>query len=186
MVATAPTLSELDDNQLLVLARAGDARARPAFGQLAKRHQAWLIRLLYYLLHNQSEAEDVGQETLVRAFTAISEFRGNSSFRGWLRVIATRLAFNRRRDARTRRRYTEELSPVGAPPAGDDLRFEKREAIEATLKKLPYPYREILVLRYVEELSIARIAALLDLGQSAAKMRLSRAREQFQAEFAHQ
>jgi len=180
MTGARPTLEDLPDSELLALAQQGP-QARPAFGQLTRRHQAWLVRLLYFLLHSQAEAEDVAQEALVRAFLAIRDFRGESSFRGWLRVVATRLAFNRRREARTRRHRTDELVPIA--PANGGARLEQRQLIEHVLSRLSYPYREILVLRYVEELPIAEIARMLELGESATKMRLSRAREQFQAAF---
>jgi len=183
MVDSQPAaLERLDDIELATIARWGGPAANRAFGALARRHQAWLVRLLLYLLGGTAGAEDAAQETFVRAFLAIGQFRGEASFRTWLRVIASRIAFNRRRDTATRERYIEQIRPRTAPDAAGGL--EARQVLQQTLARLSYPYREILVLRYVDELPVAEIAQVLDLGVSAAKMRLLRAREQFQQEYA--
>ena len=59
--------------------------------------------------------------------------------------------------------------------------MEARDALLKVLDRLPYPDREVLILRHLEELSVEEIAAMLDIGRSAAKMRLKRARERFMA-----
>jgi RNA polymerase sigma-70 factor (ECF subfamily) len=61
--------------------------------------------------------------------------------------------------------------------------LEIRDSLLAVLSRLAYPFREVLILRYIEDLTISEIAALLDVGTSAAKMRLLRAREQFSAAY---
>ena len=166
------------ETALVETAREGGACGTQAFGELVKTHQSWLVRLLVYLLGNRGDAEDVAQEAFVRAFLSLRNFRGDASFRGWLRVIATRLAFNHRRDQKTRRERTQEVGVLpyvlnGSGPVMD------RDAIAKVLERISYPFREILILRHVEEMAVDDIASLLDIGQSAAKMRLSRARAQF-------
>lgn len=176
--------NEPDDATLV-----GEAAKRGLVGQLAfeslvDRHQQWLVRLLTHLLGNQSDAEDVAQDAFVRAFLAIDSCGDGARFRGWLRVIARRLAFNHRREARTRARY-EELSGGATAIDGEALpqQFEGRDLLKQVLVELPYPYREIMVLRFVEELQLKDIAELLEIGESAAKMRLMRARAEFQRIF---
>jgi RNA polymerase sigma-70 factor (ECF subfamily) len=164
----------------------GEAAKRGLSGQLAfevlvDRHQQWLVRLLTHLLGNQSDAEDVAQDAFVRAFLAIETCTDGARFRGWLRVIARRLAFNHRREARTRARY-EEQSGGATAVDGEVLprQLAGRELLKQVLAELPYPYREIMVLRFVEELPLKDIADVLEIGESAAKMRLTRARAEFQ------
>ena len=164
---------------LVARARRGGPDGRQAFRDLVIDHQAWLTRYVFYVLGSMDQADDVVQEVFIRAYSALDGYRGESGLRPWLRTIATRLAFNHRRDQATRSRVegqaaqSELLPPVGGA-------FEAREALLGTLAELPYPYREILVLRFVEELSVGEIAETLVIGLSAAKMRLKRAREAFE------
>ncbi len=173
-----------DDASLVKLAMCRGIPGQLAFEKLVDRHQHWLVRLLLHLLGNQSDAEDVAQEAFLRAFLAIERCGDGSRFRGWLRVIARRLAFNYRRDAKTRAQYEERSSAltqrIVAPISGQ---VEGRDLLKQVLSELSYPYREIMVLRFVEELPIKEIAVILEIGESAAKMRLSRARAEFQRTF---
>lgn len=173
----------LDDDALLRLAATADTDGRLAFEALVRRHQAWLVRLLFFLLGRQAQAEDVAQETFVRAYLALKGGEAVKGLRPWLRTIATRLAFNLRRDAKTRQRTHEAAVPDGGEPVapGPEGRASARNLLEQLLPQLSYPYREVLILRHVEELSVEEISELLGIGLSAAKMRLARAREQFMA-----
>lgn len=170
-----------DDAALVRQAAQRGLPGQLAFEALVDRHQQWLVRLLTHLLGNQSDAEDVAQDAFVRAFLAIESCGDGTRFRGWLRVIARRLAFNHRRDARARARY-EEQSGVPVLLTGETLsgQLEGRDLLKRVLGELAYPYREIMVLRFVEELPLKEIADLLEIGESAAKMRLTRARAEFQ------
>ncbi|MEZ4447849.1 MAG: RNA polymerase sigma factor [Nannocystaceae bacterium] len=173
--------SEQDDAELVRLAAARGLPGQLAFEKLVDRHQVWLVRLLAHLLGSRSDAEDVAQDAFVRAFLAIEECRDGARFRGWLRVMARRLAFNHRRDSRTRTRYEEGSAVHGADhfeaPAEQ---LEGRDLLEQVLGELSYAYREIMVLRFVEEMPLKEIADTLEIGESAAKMRLQRARGEFQ------
>lgn len=173
--------NEPDDAQLVREAAKRGLAGQLAFETLVDRHQQWLVRLLTHLLGNQSDAEDIAQDAFVRAFLAIDSCADGARFRGWLRVIARRLAFNHRREARTRARY-EEQSGGATTIDGEALpgQLEGRDLLKQVLAELPYPYREIMVLRFVEELPLKDIADVLEIGESAAKMRLTRARAEFQ------
>ncbi len=175
-MTTAP-----DDATLVGLAAKRGIEGQLAFEKLVDRHQQWLVRLLMHFLNSQSDAEDIAQEAFIRAFLAIESCGDGSRFRGWLRVLARRLAFNYRRDAKTRARYEERSGVLAArstaPISGQ---VEGRDLLKQVLSELAYPYREIMVLRFVEELSLKEIAKVLEIGESAAKMRLSRARAEFQ------
>lgn len=175
-------LLALSDEALIAMVCERHTRARPAFDVLAERHQAWLVRLLSYILGDQGLAEDVAQETFVRAYTAMGEGEQPAAMQSWLRTIGTRLAFNRRRDRKTRARY-QDAAPGPTQSSSLHERVAATEAVQHALLLLPFAYSEILVLRYVEELDVAEIAAMLDLGLSAAKMRLKRARDEFAERF---
>jgi len=180
-------VSEPSDNEDAFLVREAAKRGlggQLAFERLVDRHQSWLVRLLLHLVGDQSSAEDVAQDVFVRAFLAIESCGDGARFRGWLRVIARRLAFNHRRGARVRSHY-EEQSEVGAATSWEPMagQLEGRDLLEQVLAELPYPYREILVLRFIEELPVKDIAEALEIGESAAKMRLTRARSEFQRAF---
>jgi len=170
-----------DDATLVRVAGKRGLAGQLAFEKLVDRHQQWLVRLLTHLLGSQSDAEDIAQEAFIRAFLAIESCGDGSRFRGWLRVLARRLAFNHRRDAKTRARYEERSGMLAAhnvaPMSGA---VEGRDLLKQVLGVLAYPYREIMVLRFVEELPVKEIAGVLEIGESAAKMRLSRARAEFQ------
>lgn len=159
--------------------RAGGRSGDQAYSELVRRHQGWVVRLTGYLLGSFAEAEDVAQEAFVRGFTARESFRAGDNFKGWLRVIATRVAYNHRRDAKTRQRYHDQL--VAPEPPATTAATEAKDLLAKVMSRLSYAYREVLVLRYVEELPLVEIASLLNLGESAAKMRLSRARSEFWA-----
>lgn len=167
------------DQALVAQACANEgASGQRAFGVLVQRHQAWLVRLLEYLLGNRSDAEDVAQDVFVRAYQALGGFRGDASFRGWLRVIATRQAFNFRRDSGARHRRTAEveIAPYALNGSGPVM---ARDAVEKVLERISYPFREIIILRHLEELSVDQIGQMLGIGASATKMRLLRARQHF-------
>ena len=171
----------LEDADLVRAAQRRGLDAQLAFEQLVDRHQVWLVRLLSHLLGSRSDAEDVAQEAFVRAFLAIDDCKRPEGFRTWLRVIARRLAFNYGRDARVRARYQDSAASLqdltAATPGGA---VEGRDLLEHVLGRISYAYREIMVLRFVEELSVKEMAVVLEIGESAAKMRLSRARTEFE------
>jgi RNA polymerase sigma-70 factor (ECF subfamily) len=177
-------LPRWSDERLLqhFLAHPEDPRRAQVFSTLMGRHKVWLFRMLTGVLGCQADAEDVTQEVMVRAWFALDGSLRDGNLRLWLRVMALRLAFNWKRDGRTRRRYedaaTQEL-PTSRPPSGARA-LEAEDAMLVVLRRLAYPYREILSLYYIEEMALAEIAEALDIGLSATKMRLKRARAMFE------
>ncbi len=169
---------EYEDSDLIALSVAKGDDSKEAFQVLVERHQGWIVGFLTRLLSSQSDAEDLAQNVFVRAFFALPKFRGDSSFRTWLRVIASREAYNHHRKRGDRPTDPMDFDHM-AGDTGAQGRFDDHEALNLALGKVPYPYREILVLRYIEELSIDEIGNVLELGTSATKMRLKRAREHF-------
>jgi len=167
-----------DDSALLARAQGGGPRAKEAYSELVRRHQSWLVRLVAQLTRvPQADAEDLAQEAFVRSYVGLDRMPSDVNFRAWVRVSAMRLAYNARRDRATRERLNQTLDKEESVTTGDA--FAARQMLEQVLGELTYSYREILLLRHVEELSLEEIAALLNIGLSAAKMRLTRARAAF-------
>lgn len=168
------SIQNASEAELLSLAR--QPGGRRAYGELVRRHQVWLVRLLGYILQDRAAAQDVAQDAFLRAYLALERCPDNTNFRAWLRVIATRLAYNVRRDSKRRQ---EKLEQAGLTEDSSDSSMQRAENVDWVLQllgALSHGDREILVLRYVEELSIKEVATTLSIGESAAKMRLTRAK----------
>lgn len=177
-------LSEEEIERRLIRAvKQGGTQGQRAFRELVETHQRWLVWFLTCLLSNQADAEDVAQEVFVRAFLSIDRFRGDSKFRTWLRRIAINQAFNHRRAGG---RHQAVQFDETWDRASNDRHTEAlvaRDTLMHCLEQLPYVAREVLVLYHVEELSVREVAVTLDIGVSAAKMRLKRARDNFKEVF---
>lgn len=170
------------DAQLVDLVKHNSQNGRLAYGVLVERHEPWVFRLLKNLLKIH-DAEEVKQETFITAWLDIAKLVLNERFRGWVRGIAVRGAYRRYRRAELEKR-TEgqvDLNPISSPFENS---LESDNAVRVVLQRMEYVYREVLVLRYVEELSVSEIAETLGLGESATKMRLLRARELFKVHYA--
>ncbi len=155
------------------------------FEVLVRRHNPRLFRVARAILRDEGEAEDVVQDAYVRAFGALHQFEGRSSFATYLTRIAQHEAFARlRRRARTV--PYDDAAPPPAPPrrdrAGDGrpdhalLRDEAVARLERAVDALPAIYRVVFVLREVDDLSVAESAAALAVSEEVVRTRLRRAR----------
>ena len=176
-------MGEPSDSELLRRAQQGDATA---FATLIRRHDRYLYRVARSMLANDHEAEDVVQETFLRAFTGLSDFRGLAALRTWL----TRIALNEAIRLRRQHRSTVDLGALPAVRAGNAMqadgsgpdperaaaRSQIRRVLERAIDDLPVAFRTVLILRDVEEISIAQTAKLLGIREETVKTRLHRAR----------
>jgi RNA polymerase sigma-70 factor (ECF subfamily) len=178
-------LRELADEELVLRAQRQNAEGKEAFRVLIERHEGMLMRVLVNLVHNRSDAEELLQNAMTRAFFALPKFRGDASFKTWVRTIAIREAYNHHRRFGARPESPSEIieETIESNEVSGQERLAEREALQAALEHVPYPYREILVLRYIEGLSLEEIETTLELGKSATKMRLKRAREFFKSAY---
>jgi RNA polymerase sigma-70 factor (ECF subfamily) len=153
----------------------GDERA---IRWVLHRYRDRVVRLAAHVLHNPREAEDVAQEAFVKAFRQIGQFRGESGFYAWLYRIVVNLCLDRmRRKCVTAEMPLEDGSlPTLIAPSPD---IDKRLAVTQILDTLTPPMRAALVLREVEGLEYAEIAAVLDIPVGTVRSRLNSAREQF-------
>lgn len=172
-------IEDLDDAALVERAQQGDGAA---FWLIIKRHNQRLYRVARAVLDDDTEAEDVLQETYIHAFTHLSEFRGDARLSTWLTRIALNEALGRRRQ----RRPTVDVKAIetlAAPFSAHDLDPEAaaalteiRRLLERAVSALPERYRIVFVMRDVEEISIEETALLLGLRPQTVGSRLHRAR----------
>ena len=160
-------------------ARSGD---RLAFEELVRRHADRLYAVILRFTADDDEAQEVTQETFLRAWRSIGNFEGRSRFFTWIYRIGINEA--KRRAARRAPEPVLSLDDEPVPEAPDwseapQTRFEQselREVLERAVRALPVEYRAPLILRDVEGLSTAEAAEVVELGEAAFKSRLHRAR----------
>jgi RNA polymerase sigma factor (sigma-70 family) len=168
---------EVTDADLIARARAGDDRA---YGMLVSRHQTVAFRTAYVITGQAADAEDAAQEAFIKARAALGRFREGAPFRPWLLTIVANEARNRRRAAGRRLALvgrvaaSEKPAPVPLPEAEALAGDDRRELAEA-LRRLAPDHREVVVLRYLLDLSEAECAAALRCRPGTVKSRLSRA-----------
>ena len=155
------------------------ANTRAAFESLFLPHLDAVYNLARLLTRNAHDAEDVVQESYLKAWRAFPNFRGESS-RPWILTIVRNTSFSWLRDNRSRAdhaEYHEELHVSGGPtPEAESLRHERARAVERCVQQLPSDFREAIVLREIEELSYQEIAEITGVPRGTVMSRLSRAR----------
>ncbi|HTD18845.1 MAG TPA: sigma-70 family RNA polymerase sigma factor [Ktedonobacteraceae bacterium] len=170
----------MSDAALVELVLADD---QDAFAVLVERYKDAVQNLAYRMLGNTTEAEDVTQETFVRAYTQLATYKPAHKFSTWVLSIASHLAIDQLR----RRRFLalplddvpflEWIVDSGTSPEQSALEGEQQDEIQVYLQRLPSKYRAVIVLRYWYDFSYEEIARTLDLTPALVKARLHRARE---------
>jgi RNA polymerase sigma-70 factor (ECF subfamily) len=185
----APGLQEHSDEKLVELLVAGE---KAAFDVLVQRHKVRLYNYLLRLLRDPSEAEEVTQEALVRAYVHADKYRNIAKFSTWLYTIATNLVRNRIRKVRSSPKFLslhwgrddEEEEPIDLPDSGDlpDRVLEKSELhaiVAESIERIPSRYREAFVLREMNQFSYEEIAAITGLKLGTVRSRINRGRGHF-------
>ncbi len=153
-------------------ARGGDAQA---FAELVEHFHGRCMRYARYMLGEEEDAEEAVQDTFIRVYDHLAQFRADARFEPWLfRILA-----NRCRTVRARRRRRESLEITGELPAVAAEEPEETqdllEEVEAALEDLPTEQREAFLLRHVEDLSYEDMAVITGVRLSALRMRVKRA-----------
>ena len=179
VVTTEPTV--VGDRELVARCQAGNAAA---FDELVRRHQGRAFNVAWQLLRNREDATEVAQDAFVRIHRTVANFRGECEFTTWLHQIVVNLAHNKHRWWRRRGRpETDTLDDdrqIAAPTLQPDVAAAQRElarTLSARIAALPAQFREVLVLRNVEDLSYEEIAVVLKCEVGTVKSRIARARE---------
>lgn len=170
------------EQHLIQHAQKGD---HEAFAALVTEHQRYVFNLALRVLRNEEEALDLTQETFVRAWTALPNFRGQSQFRTWLYRIVTNLCYNRLPNLRRSLNdlgddiiaEIPETDPAFDNPARGFESRELRSYLHRAIDDLDENYRLLISLRYQEELSYDEIASMLNLPLGTVKTGLFRAKE---------
>jgi len=170
------------DEELVQRAQQDDDRA---FGNLVERYETKVYSLAMKMLRNPEDAEDVLQDTFLRAYRGIKSFQGNSTFSTWIYRITANSALMRLRkkqlptvsiDDADERETPINIADWSPGPVEQLLTKETQKAMDEAIEALPPEFKQVFILRDVEELSNAEVAEILDLSVAAVKSRLHRAR----------
>jgi RNA polymerase sigma-70 factor (ECF subfamily) len=197
-VADTPEWAALTDQQVVLLARGG---REAAYRELIRRYERPVFALLFRMVRDRELAEDLSQETFVKALNAIDSYRPEFKFSSWIFKIANNAAIDH-----LRRRELDTLSLDGSPHAETPEAMqatalqigvrqespleavEARElggAIEAAIGRLRPEYRSCILLRHVEGRAYEEIAEILSLPLGTVKTYIHRARNELRLALAH-
>jgi RNA polymerase sigma-70 factor (ECF subfamily) len=178
----------VDTEQILIQqAQKGD---HDAFAALVDEHQRYVYNLALRVVKDENEALDLTQETFVRAWTALPNFKGQSQFRTWLYRIVTNLCYNRLPNLRRSLNdlgddVMEDIPETGSnTPAQEFESNETRKHLHQAIDDLDAHYKILITLRYQNELSYDEIASTLNLPLGTVKTGIFRAKEQLRKSLA--
>jgi RNA polymerase sigma factor (sigma-70 family) len=169
-----------DEQKLIEAVQNGDGRA---YGQLIRLHQKRLFRFVHGLVGSFDQAEDIVQETFVKAYQAIGTFRAGYAFYPWLSTIARNLAYNQiaREEKKESLEHLHEagFDPESALPGPLEkmLNDEAQGRFYKALMALPSKYRTVFVLRHFEDMDYNEISIYLKIPPGTVDSRLYRARQ---------
>jgi RNA polymerase sigma-70 factor (ECF subfamily) len=176
-VASSKPSPELLTEEEHRLVRAAQGGERPAFAALVERYWERLYRWLYHLTHDRHAAEDLTQETFLKAFAHLGRFRPGTNFRAWLFRIAHNTFANQCRAERRREALPDDLPDPERGPVEQALSREALRGLAAAVNRLPTEYRAALLLRVEEGLSFRQVADVLNLTEETARWRVFKARQ---------
>lgn len=191
-IPAAPPVDESGDRELVRLAQSGDANA---FDELVVRYQERIYALVYHMTSNHEDAGDLAQEAFVKAWKALRNFKGDSSFYTWVYRIAVNHTLNH---LKTRRARTQHLSLNDLDfnaehdpdlvqlishknPRRDINLRELGERLNAAMQKLSEEHRTVVTLHDIQGLPHDEIAKILECNPGTVRSRLFYARQQLQA-----
>ncbi len=168
------------DQQLIEKTLEGDTRS---FGILVEKYQAYVFTISLRMLKVKEEAEEVAQDTFVKAFESLGTFRGDSKFSSWLYSIAYRKALDRiRKNKRSQTsELLEEITESDTMLVENALEVleskERKQKIKDCIMQLPEVDAALITLYYFEEQSVKEIASITDLSEENIKVKLYRSRK---------
>jgi RNA polymerase sigma-70 factor (ECF subfamily) len=167
---TAPT-----DRDLIIRARRG---ANDAFGELVTRYQTSVFNVCYRMLHERGAAEDLAQETFMRAYDRLHTFDLERDFGPWIRRVAANLCLNHLESQKVTTPLDDERDADESQRPEKQVEVRERSAqVRNALASLPPHYRAVVELRHYQELSYDEIATELNIPLSDVKSHLFRARK---------
>jgi RNA polymerase sigma-70 factor (ECF subfamily) len=174
------------ENDLITRILVGEARL---FHELIRPYERTVYGMALSFMHNEADAEDVAQEAFLNAYRNLGSFRGDAKFGTWLISITLNEARTRLRKAANSTTQSLDTAPHEeghvSPallrdwreiPSEDIERRELKMLLQEAIAALPVMYREVLLLRDIEELNTAEVAEVLQISVASVKVRLHRAR----------
>jgi len=186
LTPTTPVPSSFDEGELVAKAKAGDSQA---FTELVNQYERKIYRLAKHITQNDEDAEDVLQETFLKAYEHLNSFQGNSKFYTWIVRIAVNESL-----MKLRKRKGDRTVPLDEPvDTGEEMvarevavwednpeqrysREEMQQILDEAVQSLKPDFRTVFILRDIEELSTEETAETLGISIPAVKSRLLRAR----------
>ena len=170
--------AELDDGALVAASRAGN---QDAFALLVQRHQRRVFNLVFRMLQQYEEANEVTQETFLAAWQGLPSFRGDARFSTWLYRIAYNCALKqleqRKKDYALQAAIQEEVADNEEMVGAELVEIHDRQAlVREQLTTLPSKYRIVLILRHLQDMTYEEMAEILTMPIGTIKTHLFRAR----------
>ena len=153
-----------------------------AFKELVLLFQPFIHRFCFNYVKNENDAEELTQTILLKVYHNINKFKFDSKFKTWLYRIAVNQCTDLYNKDKRQAQLKKEMMEYRGETTPEDTHADRlaiKDDIDSYLLKMPDPEREILILRFYEDLKVKEISDTLDISLSAAKMRLSRAVEHF-------
>jgi len=175
LTTSGSTCVSVDDQNLVERARAGD---QTAFALLFEQFHAPILNYLHRMVSDRALAEDLTQDTFIKAYNALPRTKPDLAFKAWLYRIATNTAISHLRRGKIVK-WLPFLTDREHPEERLDRSVTRQADIADALDKLPKHYAAALLLRHYQGLSLAETAQALDITENAAKLRLFRARKAF-------
>lgn len=164
----------VDDARLVERFKCGDGSA---FDRIVSEHAADVQALAGRLLGWDGDVEDVVQEVFLAAFVGLKRFKGASSLRTWLYSITINKCRSHRHRRRMRLRVLSARNKDGTDSAASESMTEDDfDRVRTAVRSLPVKYREVVVLKYLQELSTEKIREILGVSDNVVYVRLNRAR----------
>ena len=178
------TTGDADDG-LIARFLAGDGHA---FEALFRKYQDYVYNIVFGIVGRAEDARDLTQDVFVQAYRSLPAFRRGARFPTWLYRIAVNRAVDAARKEKHRRwlpinEAVEARPDPSANPALAAVRQDEQDAVRQILMQVPVRHRDVLVLRYYQEMSVEEIAEVLGCSVPAAKVRLHRARLHFKERY---
>nr|WP_260504299.1 RNA polymerase sigma factor SigW [Paenibacillus illinoisensis] len=174
------------ENRLVKLVLKGDQRA---FAEIVELYKDKLFHLAYRMLNNRHEAEDVVQETFLRVFRNMEKYDPNQKFSTWIYRIATNLCIDRLRRKKPSYSLDAELNDQEGSdgysmlpsddrtPESEALLSETQTLIREAIDSLPAKYKSVMILRYLQDLSLQEISDVTGMPVTTIKTRVHRGRD---------
>lgn len=173
-----------NDSRLVELARDGN---HEAFGELVRRYEGRLSRVISRFIVDQDTIEDIAQDVFLRVYRRLELFDASRRFGPWLFQIGVNMTLDHLRKTQRRIRWSlfsqrtqEEPRPMEPAVADPRVDLDLSQEVRAVLERVPEKYRTVLILRDLENFSTSEIAAILNRKEATIRWRLAEARTKFQ------